>query len=94
MLTLNKSKNRRNELRAEFESDTGSDLNKREKQRILNYLTNCDFDDYDTEYENAMELLASIGVPFSSDGALIGIGWEMRQIVPERGSRDIPFVYF
>ena len=72
----NKSKNRRNELRAEFETDTGVDLNEREKQRDLNHLTNCDFDDYDAEYEKAQELLASIGEPFSSDGTPIGIGCE------------------
>ena len=73
----NKSKNRRNELRAEFESDTGVDLRKREKQRILNHLNNCDFDDYDAEYEKAMELLASIGVPFSPDGNPVGKGWDV-----------------
>lgn len=37
---------------------------------------NCDFGDYDAEYENAMELLASIGVPFSPDGTPLGIGWD------------------
>ena len=72
----NKSKNRRDELRAEFEADTGVDLKEREKQRILNHLNNCDFGDYDAEYENAMELLASIGVPFSPDGTPLGIGWD------------------
>ena len=47
-----------------------------EKQRILNHLTNCDFDDYNAEYEKAQELLASIGESFSSDGTPIGIGCE------------------
>ena len=72
----NKSKNRRDELRAEFEADTGVDLKERKKQRILNHLNNCDFDDYDAEYEKAMELLAIIGVPFSPDGTPLGIGWD------------------
>ena len=36
----------------------------------------CDFDDYEAEYKKALELLASIGVPFSSDGTPIGIGWD------------------
>lgn len=57
----NKSKNRRNELREEFELDTGIDFNKTET---------------DYEYENAMMLLTDIGVPFSPDGTPLGIGWD------------------
>ena len=73
----NKSKSRRDELRREFESDTGVNLKEREKQRVLNHLRKCDFDDsWDAEYENAIELLASIGVPFSPDGTPLGIGWD------------------
>lgn len=33
-------------------------------------------DDYNIEEENAYELLASIGVPFSPDGTPLGIGWD------------------
>ena len=65
----NKSKKRRKELREEFKADTGIDL--MEKQRDLNYQ-----DDWDSEYENAMELLWDIGVPFSPDGTPLGIGWD------------------
>ena len=73
----NKSKNRRNELRAEFETDTGVNLKEREVERIQRHLRNLDCDDnWDAEYENAMELLASIGVPFSPDGTPLGIGWD------------------
>ena len=73
----NKSKNRRDEMRAEFEADTGVSLKEREAERIQRHLNNIDFDDsWDPEYENAMELLASIGVPFSPDGTPLGIGWD------------------
>ncbi|SDN12704.1 hypothetical protein [Lachnospira pectinoschiza] len=73
----NKSKNRRDEMRAEFEADTGVSLKKREAERIQRHLNNLDFDDnWDSEYENAMELLESIGVPFSPDGTPLGIGWD------------------
>ena len=73
----NKSKNRRDEMRAEFEADTGVSLKEREAERIQRHLNNLDFDDsWDPEYENAMELLASIGVPFSPDGIPLGIGWD------------------
>lgn len=73
----NKSKNRRDELRAEFEADTGVSLMEREAKRIQRHLANLDSDDdWDTEYETAMELLASIGVPFSPDGTPLGIGWD------------------
>lgn len=72
-----KSKNRRDELRAEFEADTGVSLKKREAERIQRHLSNLDIDDdWDAEYENAMELLSSIGVPFSPDGTPLGIGWD------------------
>ncbi len=60
----NKSKERRDELRIEFEADTGVNLaDKRKKQT-------------DYEYENAMELLAETGVPFTTDGTPPGIGWD------------------
>ena len=73
----NKSKNRRDEMRAEFEADTGVSLKEREVERIQRHLNNLDFDDgWNSEYENAMELLASIGVTFSPDGTPIGIGWD------------------
>ena len=58
----NKSKNRRDELRFEFEEDTGVSLDAK---------TEADY-----EYENAMELLAQMGVPFASDGTPLGIGWD------------------
>ena len=60
----NKSKNRRDELRAEFEADTGVVLGEKR-------MTESDY-----EYENAMDLLASIGVPFAPDGTPLGIGWD------------------
>ena len=73
----NKSKNRREELRAEFETDTGVNLKEREVERVKRHLWNCDLDEnYDAEYENAMDSLASIGVPFSPDGTPIGIDWD------------------
>ena len=65
----NKSKNRRNELRAEFEADTGIDLKEREKERNMNHLNNRD-------YEYSMNYLASIGIPFAPDGTPLGIGWD------------------
>lgn len=42
----NKTKHRRNELRLEFESDTGVILKEREKQRNINHQNNWYFDDY------------------------------------------------
>ena len=57
----NKSKNRRDELREEFMDDTGVDLNASKN---------------DFEYDDAMDLLASIGVPFAPDGMPLGIGWD------------------
>lgn len=41
----NKSKNRKEELRKEFETDTGVDLKERENQRIQNHLLKCELDD-------------------------------------------------
>ena len=56
----NKSKARRDELRDEYVKDTGNDIRSRQQR----------------EYDDAMELLASIGVPFSPDGTPLGIGWD------------------
>lgn len=61
MTFRNKSKNRREELREEFTADTGIVVGKKK---------------VDYEYEDAMGLIASIGVPFSPDGTPIGIGWD------------------
>ena len=59
---------RRNELRAEFEADTGIDLEEREAQKWLNR-----FEYYDEGYLEAMQVLVDIGVPFSSGGDPLGI---------------------
>lgn len=56
----NKSKARRDELRDEYVEDTGNDIRSRQER----------------EYDDAMELLAGIGVPFSPDGTPLGIGWD------------------
>lgn len=56
-----KQNNRRNELREEFELNIGGELNKTEA---------------DYEYDNAMMILADIGVPFLPDGTPLGIGWD------------------
>lgn len=65
----NKSKNRRTELRAEFEADTGIDLKEREREKNMKQLNS-------REYEFSMNYLASIGVPFTPDGTPLGIGWD------------------
>ena len=64
----NKSKSRRNELRAEFEADTGVDLEEREARKGLNR-----FEYYDEGYLEAMQVLVDIGVPFSPGGDPLGI---------------------
>lgn len=56
----NKSKARRDELREEYAGDTGNDIRNRQER----------------EYNEAMKLLASVGVPFSPDGTPLGIRWE------------------
>ena len=61
MSRVRKQNNRRNELRDEFELNTGREHNKTEA---------------DYEYENAMMILADIGVPFLPDGTPLGIGWD------------------
>lgn len=72
-----KSNKRRDELRVEFEKDTGLDLREREKQRILNHLNNLDFgSNRDSEYEKTMEQLTEMGVPFAPDGTPMGSGWD------------------
>lgn len=61
MSRVRKPNNRRNELREEFELNIGGELNKTEA---------------DYEYDNAMMILADIGVPFLPDGTPLGIGWD------------------
>ena len=56
----NKSKSRRDELREEYTEDTSNDIRSRQ----------------DWEYDDAMELLASINVPFAPDGTPLGISWD------------------
>ena len=56
-----KNKLRRDELREEYEHDTGN-ISRQAK------------DDY--AYAEAMQLLSDIGVPFAPDGTPIGIGWD------------------
>ena len=61
-----KSKNRRHELRKEFEADTGICLNQSHSSN-----RNYDYDyEYDSEY---MSVIADMGVPFSPDGTPLGI---------------------
>lgn len=71
----NKSTKRRDELRAEYRLDTG---NPDPKQTVsTKRVGRVDgYDKYEEEYDAAMELLASIGVPFGPDGEPLGIGWD------------------
>lgn len=71
----NKSKNRKNELRAEYVADTGNESPQAKAKRQYQEAHMWD-DDYNIEEENAYELLASIGVPFSPDGTPLGIEWD------------------
>lgn len=64
----NKSKNRRKALREEFFADTG--VNPETKTKV----THESHADDEHEAEDAMQLLASIGVPFDPFGNPIGIG--------------------
>ena len=60
------------QLKEEYASDTGNDI--RAKQQI--------------EYDDAMELLASIGVPFGPDGEPLGIGWDKSRLACESPAPD------
>ena len=68
-----KTKNRKDALRAEYFEDTGRVPGQTNK-------TNCydwdEDDDGEWTYEDAVEHLASIGVPISEDGTPLGIGWD------------------
>ncbi|MCD8222076.1 MAG: hypothetical protein LUD07_07810 [Clostridiales bacterium] len=50
-----------NELREEYAEDVGNDIRTKQRKR---------------EYDDAMQLLANIGVPFSPTGEPLGIGWD------------------
>ena len=50
-------------------------MNKKNQNNDLEFEENPELE-YQYEYENAMMLLAEMGVPFLPDGTPLGIGWD------------------